>query len=252
MRKQVKLLWTWWLILLVPFTAFSADDLLARADAAWAGRENPAQTLAAIQLYEQYAAKNPTDAAVRVKLAHATCWAFEQDPEMGKDKIIVLMDKGIKACHEVMARDEDNPEANYWLMWNMAGKTLMKGVFSGFAFKEALVATIMVSKRDVGYQYGGVYCYWALVINSLPELLGRFFHFSNDDAIWLYQRAIRLEPRFLRSHFFLGAAYQLGGKKNLALKEYQFCLSQPDHALSEAGPENRLYKRLAKDAISKL
>jgi len=239
-------------LLLAPFSGDAADDLLARADAAWAGRDNKAQTLIAIQLYEQYAAKNPADAAVRIKLAHATCWAFEQDPEMGKDKIIALMEKGIKACNEVLAKNEDDPGANYWLMWNMAGKTLMKGVFSGFAFKEALVATIMVSKSDVGYEYGGVYCYWALVINSLPALLGRFFHFSNDDAIWLYQRAIKIEPRYLRNHFFLGAANQLGGKKDLARKEYQFCVSQPDDALPAAVPENRLYQRLAQEAINNL
>ena len=239
-------------LLFAPFSGDAADDLLARADAAWAGRDNKAQTLIAIQLYEQYAAKNPADAAVRVKLAHATCWAFEQDPEMGKYRILELMEKGIKACHEVLARNEDNPEANYWLMWNMAGKTLMKGVFSGFAFKEALVATIMVSKRDVGYQYGGVYCYWALVINSLPSLLGRFFHFSNDDAIWLYQRAVRIEPRYLRNHFFLGATYELSDQKDKAQAQYQFCLDQSDDALPEAIPENKLYKKAAQEAMAKL
>lgn len=252
MRKPI-LRWSWALVFfMVPFSGRSADDLRTRADAAWAARETPAQTLLAIQLYEQLAAKNPADKAVRIRLAQAASWAFEQDPKMGNDKVVQIMDKGIKACKEILAQNEDDPEANYWLMWDMAGRTLARGVFSGFAFKEALVATIMVAKSDIGYQYGGVYCYWAIVINTLPNLLGRFFHFSNDDAVWLYQRAVALEPRYLRSRFFLGVSYEVAGKKAEARKEYQFCISQPDDALPEAIPENKLYRELAKETILKL
>jgi hypothetical protein len=114
------------------------------------------------------------------------------------------------------------------------------------------VGTIMVAKSNIGYQYGGVYCYWGLVINAMPRLLGKFFHFSNDDAIWLYKRAIAIEPKFLRNHFFLGASYELGDRKAEAMQEYRFCVAQPDNALPQAVPENRWYKKLAKERIAEL
>lgn len=244
--------WYLALMFLFPLSAHSVDDLRAKADAAWAAREDRAQTMLAIELYEKYAALHPEDKEVRMLLAEAATWAFEQDPEMDKKEVIRIMDKGIKACNEVLAGNEDDPEANYWLMWNMAGRTLAKGVFSGFAFKEALVASIMVAKSDIGFQYGGVYCYWAIVINSIPRLLCKFFHFSNDDAIWLYKRAIAIEPRYLRSHFFLGATYEIEGQPDNALKEYRFCISQPEDALPEAIPENRRYKKLAMERIAEM
>jgi len=244
--------WALVLVVLFPLCVYAGDDLRARADSAWAAREDRAQTMLAIELYEKCAALDPADKEVRILLAKATCWAFEQEPEMDKKEVVRLMDKGIKACNEILAVNQDDPQANYWLMWNMAGRTLARGIFSGFAFKEALVGTIMVAKTDISYEYGGVYCYWAMVINTLPGLLGKFFHFSNDDAIWLYQRAIALQPGYLRNHYFLGAAYEIGNNRKAALQEYRFCINQPENALPEAVPENRHYKRLALERLAEM
>lgn len=246
------MLWGLALLVIFPGAARSQDDLRARADAAWALREDPAQILVAIDLYEKCAARDPDNKEVRILLARATDWFFQQDPEMDKSQAVRILDKGVKACKEILAKNEDDMEANYWLMWTMADRTYSKGILSGFAFKEALVGSIMVAKSDIGYQYGGTYCYWGLVINSIPGLLGKFFHFSNDDAIWLYKRAIAVEPRYLRNHFYLGATYHVEGMRDEALKEYSFCVNQPDGALPEAIPENLFYKRMAREAITEL
>lgn len=246
--------WMGWcvVLLLVPVVGAAADDLKSKADGAWAGRENPAQTMMAIQLYEQLATQNPSDPAVRIRLATAVYWAVEQDPKMPSDKQVAILEKGIKACRQILAKDENHVEANYWLMWDLAAETLAKGVFSGFAFKEAIVGTIMVAKGNVKYWYGGVYCYWARVIYEIPGLLGKFFHFTDDDSIWLYKHSIAIETRYLKNHFFLAETYQKAGRKEDARKEYQFCLNQPDYALPEVTPENRFYKKLAKEGLAKL
>lgn len=235
-----------------PASAGAADDLQSRAETAWAGRENPARTLLAVQLYEQLANKNPADFSSRVRLAQAVYWAVEQSPNLPSEKSVPLLEKGVKACREVLAKDENNVEANYWLMWNMGALTLARGIFSGFAFKEAVVGTIMVAKGNHKYWYGGVYCYWGRVIHEIPGLLGKFFHFSPEDSVWLYQHAIAIEPRYLRNHFFLAESYEKMGKKEEARKEIQFCLNQPDNALPEIVPENRFYKKLAREKLAKL
>jgi len=252
MKKLFSLL----LILTIwPVVAFSAEDLQAQADAAWAGREDPAQAMLALNLFEKIAAQNSGDNNARIRLAEAAYWVVEQDDyrqKLSADDKAALADKGVKACREILQKDEDHLAANYWLMWNMAASTLNKGIFSGFAFKDSIVCTIMVSKADINFQYGGVWRYWARVIFEIPGLLGRFFHFTDDDTVWLYQRAIAVEPNYLRNRFWLAESYERMDKKELAKKEYEFCANLKDDAVPSAVPENRLYKQWAKERLEKM
>jgi len=238
-----------------------SDDLEARAEAAWQKRDNLDQALLAVDLYKQLVAKNPGDDKMKIKLARAAYWAIEADDalmkingsaSLNKDKRVELAQTGIDTCRVILARDQHHPEANYWTMWNMAAKTLAKGIFSGFAFRDSVVGTIMVSKNDVGYHYGGVYTYWGAVISQIPGLLGRFFHFTKDDSVWLYQQSMAVEPNYLKTHVWLAEVHEDMGKKDLARKEYEFCASASADALPEVAPENRLYKRLAEKRLKKL
>ncbi len=249
------------LISLLPLSALGQEDLRARADAAWAARDELSKTLEAIDLFEKMAARDPSDMETRVKLARAVYWAIEQDEvladiedrsRMDKDKQLELAEKGIKACREVLASNENDPGARFWLIWNMAARTLAKGLFSGFALGEAIMGTIVVSKEDVNYWYGGIYCYWARVIYEIPGLLGKFFHFTDDDSVWLYEHAIATEPNYLRNHFWLADSYVKMGKKDLAKKEFQFCAGQAEGALPEVEPENKLYRRYAAKRLEKM
>ncbi|HUT54516.1 MAG TPA: hypothetical protein VM658_14090 [bacterium] len=239
----------------LPLYCHAADGLREKADRAWAGREDPQQAMLAVQLYEQLATKDVKDRAARLRLAEAAYWACEQDDyfqKLDKDLKADIADKGVKACRELLAKNEDDPEANYWLMWDMAARTLNKGIFSGFALKDSIVCTIMVAKSDVNMGHGGVWRYWARVIFEIPGLLGRFFHFTDDDTAWLYQRSVAVNPNYLRNRFWLAESYERMEKTGLAKKEYQFCAGLQDDAVPEAAPENKLYKKWAEERLAKM
>ena len=82
--------------------------------------------------------------------------------------------------------------------------------------------------------------------------MGRFLHFSDEDSVWLYQKSIAVEPRYLRTHVFLAETYEKMGREEEARKEYQFCVELPDHALAGMEPENRWYKEIARKRLAKL
>jgi len=237
----------------IPMIVQAQTDLKARADAAWAGRGNPEKALLAIELYAQLVAKNPNDFNSRIRLAQATYWAVEElKVDIPKKKKVELYNRAIKACNEIIARDEENVAAWYWLMWDMGARTLVKGAFSGWNLREAIVGTIMVTKKDVSFHYGGIYRYWARVIYETPGLMSKFLHFTNEDSVWLYKRAIAVEPKYLRTRFYLAETYEKMGKKEDAKREYRYCANLPDNAIPELTPETRLYKRLAKERLKKM
>lgn len=257
----MKRAWAFLTVLCLAPALGMSQELKDKAAAAWAGRNDPAKALDAVALYDQLAAASPGDVASRVMVARAAYWVVEQDEvlcelsgasRMPTDKQAELLEKGIKACQEIIAKDVGNVEANYWLMYCMAARTLAKGIFSGFAFRDSVVGTIMVAKGNAGYHYGGVYRYWGAVIYQMPGLLGKFFHFSDEDSVFLYQQALAVEPKYLRNHTWLADTYIKTGKKDLAKKEYEFCIAQPDGALPEADLDNQMYKKLAQKRLSKL
>lgn len=237
-------------MVLLPLTCNAEDNLKARAEAAWAAREDVSQALIAVDLYKQLAAKDSDDFESRICLARAAYWALEeQRADLDKKKKIEIYENVIKRLNEILAKDEDNVEAWYWLIWDMGALTMVKGVFSGWNLREGIVGTIMVSKTDVNFHYGGVYRYWGRVIYETPGIIGRFLSFNNEDSVWLYKKAIVIDTRYLRNHFYLAETYEKMGWKNEAIKEYEFCVNLPDDALPSMVPENRLYKRLSRERL---
>ncbi len=249
------------MVLLFPFTVTAQDDLRERAKEAWQHRDDLDRAQEAAGLYEKLAEEDPADTDVRIRLARATYWVIEADEilsgvrdthRMGKNKQAMYADKGIAACREVLDIDSENHRAHYWMIWNMAARTLAKGLFSGFAFKDSVLGTIMVSKADHSYMYGGIYRYWARIIYEMPGLLGRFFHFTDEDSVTFYKKSIAIQPNYLRTHFWLAETYEKRGREKKARKAYQFCVDLPEGSLPEVAPENRLYRLWAEKRLEKM
>jgi tetratricopeptide (TPR) repeat protein len=227
-------------------------ELLKEAEAAWSGRINLQDTLRAMELFEQAAALDPDDINSRLMVAEAAYWAVEQSPEMDKKEHIEILRRGVKASEEVLKLDPGNTGAYHWRMWNLAAITVAEGIFrGGYAFKEAIVGTIMVSKGDAGYYYGAVYTYWARVIYTLPGILGRFFHFTEDDAIWLYQQALLVEPNFYKTRFYLAESYLKKDDEDSARREFQYIANTPASGLPEREPENLFYQQQVRTLYSR-
>jgi hypothetical protein len=249
------------LILLFPISGICQQSLKKKADQAWAQRDDPQKAMLAFLLYDKLARDNTDDIDAKIMTARAGYWVLEIDeilaglgerPRMSKNEQVKIADKGISACRKILKTDDKHMEASYWVIWNMAARTLAKGIFSGFAFRDSIVGTIMVSKADVTYQYGGIYRYWARIIHEMPGLLGKFFHFTDNDAVKLYKEAIEIEPAYLRNHFWLAETYEKMDLKKMAVSEYKFCIEQKDGALPELDPENRLYNKWAAKRLEEL
>ncbi|MFO8056005.1 MAG: hypothetical protein R6V10_01745 [bacterium] len=242
----------------LPLSVFGHDDLRNRADAAWQDRDDQAKAEQALELYRKLAEQHPDSIDLRIREARAAYWVIEVDEirsavydteRMDKDEQAAFANQGIAACREVLSRDSENHRAHYWLIWNMAARTLAQGLFSGFAFKDSIMGTIMVSKADHSYQYGGIYRYWARIIHYMPGLLGRFFHFTEKDAVRFYKQAIGIQPNYLRSHFWLAETYEELDMPGKAKEEYRFCVDFPEGSLPEVAPENKLYRLWAKKRL---
>jgi tetratricopeptide (TPR) repeat protein len=239
-------------IVLLP-AAGRAGGLKDKADAAWAARDDVKQTLLAFELYEQLAKQNPNDFESRIRMARAAYWAMEElEADLSKNEKIDMYDRAIRACNEVIEKDPENVAAWHWLIWDMGALTLVKGVFSGWNLREGIVGTIMVAKNDVEFHHGSVYLYWGRVVYETPGLMAKFLHFADEDSLWLYGKAIEIEPDYLRAHIFMAETYEKLGRKEEAKKEYRFCVDLPEDALPGMEPENRLYKKLAAERLKDL
>jgi tetratricopeptide (TPR) repeat protein len=230
----------------------SKDEILQEAEAAWMKRANLQYTLRAVDLFEQAAALDPKDIRSRLLLAEAAYWAVEQSPEMDRKKKIELLRRGIRATEEVLDIDPENTGAYNWRMWDMAAITVAEGILrGGYAFKEAIVGTIMVSRGDISYYYGAIYTYWARVIYTLPGILGKFFHFTEDDAVWLYQQALEVEPDFYKTRFYLAESYLKKEDIKRAKAEFRYIVETPASSLEEREPENEFYQAEVKRLYSR-
>jgi len=236
--------------LLLPLVCRPGPDLADRAQAAFQGRGDPAKALLAIELCDQLARQNPGDLDSRIKVGRLVYWVIEEQKSVTeRSRKIELFEKAIKNLREVIDKDEDNVAAWHWMMWDMGALTLAKGVFSGWNLKDGVIGTIMVSKGDVNFFYGGVYRHWARLIYETPKIMSRFLHFTDLDSIWIYKRAIAVEPNYLLNHFWLAETYEKIGRRQEAGEEYEFCANLPDGALLDMVPENRLYKKLARERL---
>jgi len=229
-----------------------AAALLAQAEAHWQKRGDPAETLKALELYEQAASQDRNNFEVRIQAAHAAYWWAEQQPESPAKEQIAVLRRGVKAAEEILSQDPRHPQANYWHMYDLAAITVAEGILrGGYAFKEAIVGTIFIGSGDMNYCYGGIFSYWARVIYTMPGFLGRFFHFTGNDAVWLYQQALGVEPNYFKTRFQMAESYEKMDRHELAQKEYQYLVSTSPNILPAAAPENAFYQELARKKLQK-
>ena len=242
---------------LFPFLLLGQDfeTLVKKGDEYFEKRDRIESCLKAIKFYQKATRLKPEDNEIRLKLARLTHWtAGELGLEtMDKNQRVEIFKIGAKACEEILAREPRNPYAHFWRMWNLAGETIAEGIFrGGYSFKEAIVGTIFAGNGDLDYFYGGIYRYWARVIYEIPGLLGRFFHFTPRDSVWLYQQALKVEPNFLMTRFWLAETYLKMKQKDKAIKELEYIVKTPSDILPEVEIENRFYQEQARKLLEKL
>lgn len=240
------------LLVLLPMAGRSGEGLKGLADKVWAGRDDPQNAMLALEYYEQIAVKNPKDPGAVVDFARAAYWAIdEMKLDMSKSRKVEVYEKAIKLCKDVVDKDPDNMDAWLYIIYDMGGLTLVKGILlGGWGLRDAVVGTIMVSRLDVTLNYGGIYRYWGSVIFNTPGVLKKFFHFSDEDSLWLYDKSVAIEPGFLKTYILKADTYKKMGRKDKAKQMYQFVIDQPENILPDLVAENRVYKRQAEELLA--
>ncbi len=231
------------------------EELVKKGDEYFAKRSTMENCLKSIDYYSQACALNPKDIPVRLKLGRLAYWTAGElgEKTMDKKQRLELLRKSVKASEEVLKMDPRNPGGHYWRMWSLAGVTVAEGVLSGgYSFKEAIVGTIFVANGDINYFYGGIYRYWARVIYEIPGILGKFFHFSEPDAIWLYEQALKAEPNFFKTRFWMAESYVRMKDKPKAIDQLKYIIKTPAESLPDAQIENRFYQEQARKLLAGL
>lgn len=256
MRKGAKMIGgLFFFIWGITLQAGEFEELVQKGDAYFAQRGNPGNCLKGIEFYERAIALRSEEIPIRLKLARLCYWTAGELGEkvMDKRQRVEILRKGVKASEEVLKMEPKNPGAHYWRMWNLAAITVAEGILSGgYSFKEAIVGTIFVANRDLNYFYGGVYRYWARVIYEIPGILGKFFHFTNEDSIWLYEQALKVEPNFFMTRFWMAESYVRMKERDKAIAQLKIILKTPADILPEAEIENRFYQEQARQLLGEL
>ncbi len=255
MNKVLKLTCAAVFIFSISLHAESFEDLVKKGDDYFAKRGTMENCLKAVESYGQAAAMNGKDIPVRLKLGRATYWCAGElgEKTLEKKQKVEILRKGVKASEEILKLEPRNPGAHYWRMWNLAAVTVAEGVLSGgYSFKEAIVGTIFVSNGDLNYFYGGVYRYWARVIYEIPGILGKFFHFSEPDAIMLYEQALKVEPNFFMTRYWMAESYVRMKDEEKAKEQLRYLIKTSPDILPEATVENKFYQDLAKKLLAEL
>jgi len=231
------------------------EDLVKKGDEYFAKRSTLENCLKAIEYYEQACALNPKEIKLRLKLGELTHWTAGElgEKTMDKKKRIEVLRIGVKVSEEILKLEPRNPGGHYWRMWNLAAVTVAEGILSGgYSFKEAIVGTIFVANGDLNYYYAGVYRYWARVIYEIPGLLGKFFHFTDADSIWLYQQSLSVAPNFILTRFWMAETYLKMKQRDKALEQLKIILKTPAESLPEVQIENKFYQDQAKKLLAEL
>jgi len=235
--------------------AESFEELAKKGDEYFARRSTIENCLKAIEYYEKACALNPKEINIRLRIGELAHWtAGELGLEtLDKKKQIEILKKGVKASEEVLKLEPRNPGAHYWRIWNLAAITVAEGIFSGgYSFKEAIVGTIFVANGDLNYYYAGIYRYWARVIYEIPGLLGKFFHFTDSDSIWLYQQSLAVAPNFFLTRYWMAESYVKMKQQDKAIEQLKIIIRTAPDTIPEVQIENRYYQEQAKKLLAKL
>jgi len=228
-------------------TGAGLADLLARADASYAVRDEPGQLEASRQALEAASRLAPADAAVLWRLARHETWLAE-DPAITDARKSELGKKAWDLGERAAAADPKRVEAWFYAVTGMGAYSLGIGVLSALAqgiegkFKDRLSRA---EALDPGFLGGGIQCAWGRFWFKLPWP-------KHDEAKSLaaLRAALARNPHNVRARVYLGDVHLDEGRKAEARAEYQAALAKPPGQYD--APEERRWQAVARGALERL
>jgi tetratricopeptide (TPR) repeat protein len=221
--------------------------LLARADAAYAVRDEPGQLEATGQALEEAARLAPDDAAVLWRQARYETWRSE-DPGIPDSRRSELGKKAWLLGERALAADPGRVEGWFYAMSGMGSYSLGIGILSALAqgiegkFKDRLR---QAERLDPGFLGGGVQVAWGRFWFKLP-----WPKYDEAKSLAALRAALAQNPDSVRARVYLGDLHLDEGRVAEARGEYQAALTKPPGRYD--APEERRWQGVAREALAKL
>ena len=246
---------TFFLVLLVVpldrITASASDPaiLKAQAEDAFSHRYDIGQAKRAITLYEKILAGEPESEEYLVKLSYAYYWLgnrLELEAQSKRTRLEAYR-KSIEAAREAVRVNPESLGGNYWLVISQGRYTQVHGILGGtFSLGDNIRGMQVVTGNNPNYYSGGVDRYWGRVVFEFPKIVKKVVDFKYEDALYLSQRSLAIEPKFFTTRLYMAETYLKLGQEEKAREQLTWLLTTSPGILPAAEAENRLEQELAR------
>src|SRR5512139_3844315 len=237
MRKALAVSLSCLLFAAIAGVAKGGDDSRQKAEALWAGREDPGRATEAVLAFEALLKDAPNDYETLLRLSRLHYWIGQSLEPVRESDAIAQYVKGREYGHRAAAAAPDRPGGYFFEAACLGRENSLKGKFKsllGIGKVEELNRKAETIQPD--YFYRGPDRFFCAYYTRLPGLLGG----SLSKAIQHGKKAVEAHPNYAGNRFLLAEAYVKDGKNDLARSELEAALSTPDDALPDAIPEQRL------------
>ena len=221
--------------------------LLARADAAYARRDQLAELEASLAALTQASQLAPNDAQVLWRLARHEVWLAE-DPAIADAQKSEHGKRAWDLGERAIAADPAPVEPWFWAVSGMGNYSLGIGILSALSqgiegkFRGRLLEA---EKRDQNFQRGAIYVAWARFYFKLP--------WPKHDAgksERMLRAALNLNPDNVRARVYLAELYADMRRFPPAQVEYRAALAKPPGQYDP--PEERRWQEVARAGLDRL
>lgn len=221
--------------------------LLARADAAYAVRDEPGELEASQRALDEAARLAPGDAGVLWRLARLEAWRSE-DPAIPDARKSELGKRAWELAERAIAADPRAVEGWFYAVSGMGNYSLGIGILSALAqgiegkFKDRLS---QAERLDPGFLGGAIQVAWGRFWFKLP-----WPKYDAEKSLRALRAALARNPANVRARVYLGDLHLEEGRRAEARAEYLAALARPPGQYD--APEERRWQAVAREALQKL
>ncbi len=249
MKKALAVSLSCLLLAAIAGVSHGGDDSRQKAEALWAGREDPARAKEAVSAFEVLLKDAPRDYETLLRLSRLHYWIGQNLEPVSESDAIAHYVKGRDYGHRASVAAPDRPGGYFFEAASLGRENNLKGKFKsllGIGKVEELNRKAEAIQAD--YFYRGPDRFFCAYYTRLPGLLGG----SLSKAVEHGKKAVEAYPNYAGNRFLLAEAYVKDGKNDLARAELEAAVATPDDALPDAIPEQRLEKKRAAELLKRI
>jgi tetratricopeptide (TPR) repeat protein len=225
-------------------THVAAQDGSQDPDKLYADRERLQSALDAAAIWEARLMRDQKDFESAWKMARACYWL---GGHVSADDRRKQYERGIEAARKAALIQPDRPEGHFWMAANMGAMAESFGLRAGIKYRSPVKKELeTVLMLDPKFQLGSADRALGRWYLKVPRLFGG----SKDKSVEHLQKSLTYDPNSTASHYFLAETYLEMDRDDDARREAQKVIDLPINPLW--APEDREFKRQAKDLLQKL